>query len=232
MKISSKAGPRRIPAFTLIELLVVIAIIALLAAILFPVFGQVREKARSATCQSNEKQIGVGITQYMQDYDESFPVGNAWSATDPGWGADIQPYVKSTQIFLCPSVPPGPVPLVGTLSAIADLPGSSCYDINYNTTITNNAPVLESVLTSPSNTVLVTEDAGDAFLYSYTSKATTGEVDHQNGSNYEFADGHVKWLISPKINATSVLSGSSNCGTAAGPGTNSPNGSNATFCID
>ena len=65
--------------FTLIELLVVIAIIAILAAILFPVFASAREKARQSTCTNNEKQIGLGILQYMQDFDETFPFGqNAW----------------------------------------------------------------------------------------------------------------------------------------------------------
>lgn len=71
-----EAGPRRIPrrGFTLIELLVVIAIIALLAAILFPVFARARENARRASCQSNLKQIGLSVVQYTQDYDETFPL--------------------------------------------------------------------------------------------------------------------------------------------------------------
>ncbi|HEY3298451.1 MAG TPA: prepilin-type N-terminal cleavage/methylation domain-containing protein, partial [Armatimonadota bacterium] len=65
---------KRNSGFTLIELLVVIAIIAILAAILFPVFAQAREKARSASCLSNEKQIGLGLMMYMQDYDETYPM--------------------------------------------------------------------------------------------------------------------------------------------------------------
>src|SRR3954469_10319714 len=92
--------------FTLIELLVVIAIIALLAAILFPVFGRARENARRSSCQSNLKQIGLGIIQYTQDYDEKFPLswnGQGWGATLTGWVMEVQPYLKSTQIFQCPS---------------------------------------------------------------------------------------------------------------------------------
>ncbi|BDI32028.1 hypothetical protein CCAX7_40790 [Capsulimonas corticalis] len=90
--------------FTLIELLVVIAIIAILAAILFPVFAKAREKARQISCISNEKQIGLAFMQYAQDSDERLPA--AWdSGRSPrtNWGQMIFPYVKSLQAFVCPS---------------------------------------------------------------------------------------------------------------------------------
>jgi len=88
--------------FTLIELLVVIAIIAILAAILFPVFAKVREKARQTSCSSNEKQIGLAIVQYIQDADETFPMGlqNNWYACS--WMLQVQPYITSLQVFKCP----------------------------------------------------------------------------------------------------------------------------------
>lgn len=95
--------------FTLIELLVVIAIIAILAAILFPVFAKAREKARQASCLSNEKQIGLGLMMYMQDYDETYPMAyyyqnNATSANGyVHWSGMISPYVKSNNIWVCPS---------------------------------------------------------------------------------------------------------------------------------
>ena len=96
--------------FTLIELLVVIAIIAILAAILFPVFAQAREKARAISCVSNMKQIGLGLAMYTQDYDETLP--SAFIRVDPINGGDVNvipydmqilPYIKNDQVFKCPS---------------------------------------------------------------------------------------------------------------------------------
>ncbi len=107
----SRSISRQEPAhsgFTLIELLVVIAIIAILAAILFPVFARARENARRASCGSNLKQIGLGLLQYTQDYDEAMPfsffgsAGNS-DATNYKWMDAIFPYVKSEQLFTCPS---------------------------------------------------------------------------------------------------------------------------------
>jgi prepilin-type N-terminal cleavage/methylation domain-containing protein/prepilin-type processing-associated H-X9-DG protein len=92
-------------AFTLIELLVVIAIIAILAAILFPVFAQAREKARQITCSSNLKQIGQGILMYAQDFDEQYPMafyGTSASGTTVAWPTLTQPYIKNAGIFRCP----------------------------------------------------------------------------------------------------------------------------------
>src|SRR5215470_19728393 len=107
-------------AFTLIELLVVIAIIAILAAILFPVFAQAREAARKTSCLSNTKQLGLAIMQYVQDYDEMYP-SNSWDTPAIGvtdqdtkdptyksaiiWMWRVMPYMKNKQILVCPSDP-------------------------------------------------------------------------------------------------------------------------------
>src|SRR3954468_11388757 len=99
---------RRNQGFTLIELLVVIAIIAILAAILFPVFAQAREKARQSSCASNMKQLGLGILQYVQDFDEQFPIGSATAGSvgigyTGGWAHPIIPYLKNVDVYKCPN---------------------------------------------------------------------------------------------------------------------------------
>jgi prepilin-type N-terminal cleavage/methylation domain-containing protein/prepilin-type processing-associated H-X9-DG protein len=110
--------PRSKPAFTLIELLVVIAIIAILAAILFPVFAQARDKARMSSCLSNERQLGNAMMMYVQDYDETFPynrfhgsIGATPEKAIISWRNVILPYLKSKEVLACPSNPGGrPIP--------------------------------------------------------------------------------------------------------------------------
>ena len=116
-KTLAKQSPLSGHGFTLIELLVVIAIIAILAAILFPVFAQAREKARSVLCLSNTKQLALGLLQYVQDYDETTPAGGLAPTGQPcaglrlpghGWAGEVYPYVKNAQVYKCPDDPTQP----------------------------------------------------------------------------------------------------------------------------
>ncbi|MDR3710190.1 MAG: DUF1559 domain-containing protein [Capsulimonadaceae bacterium] len=151
--------------FTLIELLVVIAIIAILAAILFPVFATAREKARMSACLSNEKQIGLAFMQYVSDYDERYPNGIDGYGQGRGWAGQVYPYVKSAGAFVCPS---------DTMSGDV-----SSYGYNWNMTIsgggtTPSGAMQMNQLTSPPKTVLLFEVVGNTgynlTLPQYTSK--------------------------------------------------------------
>lgn len=145
--------------FTLIELLVVIAIIAILAAILFPVFAKVREKARQTSCLSNEKQLGIALIQYAQDYDENFVEGtNGAPGADPtngkGWAGEIYPYVKSTGVYHCPDDPTVSTPYAG----------GTMYPVSYGYNINTAGGAWcgdEAGLNAPSNTVWLFEISGD-----------------------------------------------------------------------
>ena len=135
--------------FTLIELLVVIAIIALLAAILFPVFAKAREKARQTACLSNEKQLGLGYLQYSQDYDELLPCGDI-NAAGRGWASVIYSYVKSVNVYQCPD------------DATLNVPARLSYGENGNFEYTTFGPTTNhetplSKFGSPAKTVLLFE---------------------------------------------------------------------------
>lgn len=217
--------PRK--GFTLIELLVVIAIIAILAAILFPVFARARENARRSSCQSNLKQIGLGLLQYKQDYDENFPVQDSGALTDDSvrWAYAIQPYIKSEQLFQCPSDTVSPPP-GATLFDRAKTIGFTDYWYNGNLGDPLN-PTNDAQVAYPSNTVMNGDGTGATTMASYYALKMPGGAAgrHLEGANYAFVDGHVKWY-----KANIVLEGDSpgECGTT---GTNTPTGSNATFCI-
>ncbi len=206
-------------AFTLIELLVVIAIIAILAAILFPVFARARENARRTSCMSNLKQIGLGAAQYIQDYDGYYFTQNP--APLGAW-AVVQPYVKSIQLFQCPSetTPPSTDPNAEPYSGTY---GNTSYaDYFFNSGLTNGIPGRsESELTFPSVTIL----AGDNGPYNsanyrpygagygcagLVASCTTEAIDmtaakrHLETANYLFCDGHVKSLRPTQIYGNAV----------------------------
>jgi prepilin-type N-terminal cleavage/methylation domain-containing protein/prepilin-type processing-associated H-X9-DG protein len=217
--------------FTLIELLVVIAIIALLAAILFPVFARARDNARRATCMSNLKQIGLGIMQYTQDYDERYPATVlGLSAGETGsdgkvywdganfWEQMIYPYVKSHQIFFCPSAP---LRMDSPPDPAASDPLSNMLNGNYGYSQqigADSGGLKMSAVTSPAAKYMIIEfgmyqveaqyvtipsgvyympGAGEQGI-SCSSVPSTFKNDCENGRHFDgltiaFADGHVKW---------------------------------------
>lgn len=180
-------------AFTLIELLVVIAIIAILAAILFPVFARARENARRASCQSNLKQVALGFLQYAQDYDGILPRAEtdvAGSTTNLNWAESIQPYIKSTQIYQCPS----------DSKAVGSAAGAYTYTYSYGYNARLNF-INESQINNSAITVLNYEIEGSTTPQSSTfvNLMGTAATRHLDGSNWSFADGHVKWLRPGKV---------------------------------
>jgi len=210
---NSNTPVKRKSGFTLIELLVVIAIIAILAAILFPAFARARENARRASCQSNLKQIALGFAQYTQDYDGRYPFGcinfnsaGAALSTEPWWNDGItsfdtvwmgmlQPYLKSKQIFLCPSQSPKPTdPIRQTYTGYA-------YNTEYIGGCGTNPhvsppPISETKIEFPALTG-VTLDSG--LFYANWEQANGSNYlrvndRHFDGVNVQFADGHVKWM--------------------------------------
>jgi prepilin-type N-terminal cleavage/methylation domain-containing protein/prepilin-type processing-associated H-X9-DG protein len=224
--------------FTLIELLVVIAIIAILAAILFPVFARARENARRASCQSNLKQIALGFKQYTQDFDEKFPpdhvvvpINSADTDGYRGWAVLLQPYLKSEQIFQCPSESSAPGGFDNTPTAI---------DYFYNYNLARNAAdqpsgISDAAIPYPTNTILNGDwatgmDRSTAFAAPSGTAQLAGVARHLEGGNYSFVDGHVKWFRPEKISYGYFASAGSNC--KAGNGSASPPTATATICFE
>jgi len=149
---------QRNPGFTLIELLVVIAIIAILAAILFPVFAKAREKARQSSCLSNLKQISLAVMQYAQDYDESY-VPSYIQLNGPAndrWFELIDPYVKNTQVFGCPSY------LNYVLDNVRLSYGHAHNQFGWwSSTAVNPQPRRMADLTVPAQTIFVADSSSD-----------------------------------------------------------------------
>jgi prepilin-type N-terminal cleavage/methylation domain-containing protein/prepilin-type processing-associated H-X9-DG protein len=191
--------------FTLIELLVVIAIIAILAAILFPVFGRARENARRSSCQSNLKQVGLAMMQYVQDYDERFMVADHEDAdgngvADYAWFRPLQVYIKSEQVFKCPSL------------------GDETNKPNPNTDYILNGffahGVSQAIFQQTALQIMVAEREKNRDVFDYHAwirdegsgpeeqfefRDNISKNRHFDGSTYLFADGHVKWLRPERV---------------------------------
>jgi prepilin-type N-terminal cleavage/methylation domain-containing protein/prepilin-type processing-associated H-X9-DG protein len=209
---TNTASSVRRQGFTLIELLVVIAIIAILAAILFPVFARARENARRSSCQSNLKQIGLGWLQYAQDYDERVVPARVVAGTNPyfAWSEIIQPYVKSKQVLVCPSNSDTELSysynqLVGdTVKSIVAISLPAQTPIIVDAQGTKNANTSLYFLASSNNAwgrrVVYSATTLNNFTYDYAG-VYNADI-HLDGANFAFADGHVKWLKSVGTNTT------------------------------
>jgi len=211
---------RRVQGFTLIELLVVIAIIAILAAILFPVFAKAREKARQGSCLSNLKQLILGFEQYCSDYDETYPAiafgagwpWTVWPAPPPGTGNDgwsrvfsvaVAPYIKNIQILECPS------------DSIGDRWGGSNgmsygyneYMYNFNQGWSKQASITSSPMGVAGVSMLVENFSSG--IYMDWEGGGPGPIDgmnriryggwspwrpHHEGTNIAYCDGHAKFM--------------------------------------
>ncbi len=195
-------------AFTLIELLVVIAIIAILAAILFPVFAQAREKARSAACLSNENQIGLAIMQYTQDYDEHYPCVRMWDGQHAWeWRYSIFPYVKSYQVFACPSNPSAinywNGDCVGGNIEPNNWSRSYYYATNNGDTppswgfsYAQNSSANESIVLQPAQKIIIIEQNGGGCA-DLCRWCGPNMCIHSGMANFLFCDGHtkaMKWI--------------------------------------
>ena len=208
-------------AFTLIELLVVIAIIAILAAILFPAFARARENARRASCQSNLKQISLGIMQYTQDYDEKLPrssacgsitletgVASTYTVGCTGsdylhlWQHMVHPYIKSTQVFNCPSKT--------GLDYTGQYTGGIAYGANQ--VIISGSSLSLAAIPQTSITPMVVESVYYLTDPDLDPQATDNsprpEARHLETLNIAFVDGHVKafkldqWVTSSNVSAS------------------------------
>lgn len=222
-------------AFTLIELLVVVAIIAILAAILFPVFARARENARRASCISNLKQIGLGTMQYVQDYDDVYP---AYYQPNPDrkWPQVLDPYIKSTQIFTCPSR--SEFPYTGTYATA----GNIGYGMNiWMDSASLGFLIPMSVIQRPAETIWIAEINGasatdvvngdGAYLcfpswyggvrsrnsdYYGMDTETRSRLSkrHFDGTVVAWADGHAKWMRRDVLEADTGTTSTTDDGAA------------------
>lgn len=237
-------------AFTLIELLVVITIIAILAAILFPVFARARENARRASCQSNLKQIGLGILMYVQDYDERYPISTygptggtssntsvpagkftvSWSnyTSTPyhwySWMDIIFPYVKSVQLFDCPSATDNTRGSYGYNMAFSGR--ANLHNVDWSQpNVPNGPPISLAQLNYASELIMCPEwqdvdlniETQPRYLSYYYPFNHASVLPHLEGANELYADGHVKWMNGSIILAYPSAYGA--CDQTASPAT-------------
>jgi prepilin-type N-terminal cleavage/methylation domain-containing protein/prepilin-type processing-associated H-X9-DG protein len=192
--------------FTLIELLVVIAIIAILAAILFPVFAKAREKARQTSCLSNLKQLGLGILSYAQDYDEKLPLAVAGNPpTIYIFTELIDPYLKNTQIWQCPSKS-DPVVLTNlgkanvgySVDVGTQMPAGSTSGRLFGAPAAGTSSCSLGTVDQPSQTPMMCDAVGTV-PPALLPLSLYADPRHNDGCNYCYVDGHAKWDRSERV---------------------------------
>jgi prepilin-type N-terminal cleavage/methylation domain-containing protein/prepilin-type processing-associated H-X9-DG protein len=237
----SKHRPTELPSehrgFTLIELLVVIAIIAILAAILFPVFAQAREKARQTSCLSNQKQLGTAMSMYAEDYDERYPNWRSItpkSADHPNgkitWVENMQPYAKNKQIWICPSANTSAEAKalgLGGGSVAVNSYWLNAYIFRWSGDTPKSPPSAAlSEINYPATTIVFCDGPANDGQHVWPGPPTEwcGKVPlcvasqerHSGGINFSFADNHSKWYrvsslkttVDPADAKTDTLAGS------------------------
>jgi prepilin-type N-terminal cleavage/methylation domain-containing protein/prepilin-type processing-associated H-X9-DG protein len=186
--------------FTLIELLVVIAIIAILAAILFPVFARARAKAQQSSCMSNVKQLQLSMIMYITDNDDFFPPYSTYVASPPSgdvWQGLILPYVKNTQIYICPSDASKGAIWGGATEAIS----VASYAWNNQN---GQAGIRQALIAYPAEMLCLADGLSN---WTIATEAQLNPL-HNLGMNMSFADGHCKWMGLANIQGQFPQSGS------------------------
>ena len=214
--------------FTLIELLVVIAIIAILAAILFPVFARARAKAQQNSCLSNLKQLQLGMLMYASDNSQMYPPGQVGGTFTSGlpaggagavdWPSEIYPYVKNVQIFMCPSdqTTTGSIVWAGTANTVTNLSYAA-----------NNAcsAALDAIISYPSEMLCMMDAIQPNGFVQYNQPLATelGQIctsglatnaRHNLGINTSYMDGHAKWISLASIPDGSIAASGAGALTA------------------
>ncbi len=186
--------------FTLIELLVVIAIIAILAAILFPVFARAREKARQSSCLSNTKQLGTAVQMYAQDYDERLPMAASMSGASVYlFNELLNPYIKNEQIWQCPSKPSsvnlanlGKANVSYMVDVGTPMPAGSTTGRLFGAPPAGTFSCTLAQIDRPAETILLGDAVGTVPV-TLVPLPTVVDPRHNDGANYLYADGHSKW---------------------------------------
>ncbi len=185
--------------FTLIELLVVIAIIAILAAILFPVFARAREKARQSSCLSNVKQLMLGVLMYAQDYDDTLIAAAYPSPVRPYyWYQCVAPYLNNTQIFICPSKPGTEYGYGWNYQEFGYYYGS--HGTGWCTKLAEIANPAETILLGDNSEAGVGSSGSKRYLYKCSSTYLPSR--HNGGGNMGLCDGHAKWYDKSRLLAS------------------------------